>query len=431
MGKRSEKHSGEAGMLSFSGDSFRVSFRVRFDSAMILDKADSTYLKLAGIGEENIGGDISSVIPEVDLRRLRYYFDSYRGHEFRSRYVRAFCTFPEIMWRVDVSINYPYMECSGRMIRENSCSIYNCHIHNNRSYRRADNTGVAVFDIGEKGMTVEYTSDLVDSLFPELRSISSAPVRDEFLLSLRDAADRAVRKGRTVCYVQPGSGRKNKGMIFDVSVTPYLKNDRRSVIARISRIDEEEYERDMYSANESENIIGKYIIGSGIIDCSHYDRLYLRDINPCLSGMISAGMISSASITDSGVFRSALESRMSSFGIIRGNECSFCMGAVPMMRGTGDCDIMFIVFPADTHSMINMSLLRDFTPREQNVIRLAAEGMENKYIATALGISEGTAKNELFMCYRKMGVNNKAGLILKVYNMKQSEANEKNRGRAE
>lgn len=94
-----------------------------------------------------------------------------------------------------------------------------------------------------------------------------------------------------------------------------------------------------------------------------------------------------------------------------------------MMRGTGDCDVMFIVFPADTHSMIDMSLLRDFTPREQNVIRLAAEGMENKYIATALGISEGTAKNELFMCYKKMGVSNKTGLILKVYNMKQSETN--------
>lgn len=423
MGIRSEKTPGEARVIPFSGDSFRVSFNLRFDGAVILDSADSMYLKLSGISEENVGGDISSVIPEVDLSRLRYYFDSYRGHEFRSRYVRSFCSFPEIMWRVDVKINYPDMECSGRIIRENSCSIYNCHIHENRSYRKADNTGVAVFDVDEKGITVDYTSDLMEKIFPELRSISFAHTRDEFIQSLLDAADRAVRRGRTVRYVQPGSGRKSKGMIFDVSVTPYLKNGKRSVIARISGIDEDEYERNMYSANESENIIGKYIIGSGIIDCSECDRFYLRDINPCLSGMISAGMISSASITGSGVFRSALESRMSSFGIIRGNDCSFCLGAVPMMRGTGDCDVMFIVFPADTHSMIDMSLLRDFTPREQNVIRLAAEGMENKYIATALGISEGTAKNELFMCYKKMGVSNKTGLILKVYNMKQSETN--------
>src|SRR5215831_15754093 len=59
----------------------------------------------------------------------------------------------------------------------------------------------------------------------------------------------------------------------------------------------------------------------------------------------------------------------------------------------------------------NMSVL---TQREQEVAKCAAAGARNKEIAWRLGISEGTVKFYLFHACRKLGVNNRVGLIFKL-----------------
>ena len=64
---------------------------------------------------------------------------------------------------------------------------------------------------------------------------------------------------------------------------------------------------------------------------------------------------------------------------------------------------------AETFS--NMSIL---TQREQEVAKRAAAGARNKEIAWQLGISEGTVKFYLFHTYRKLGVGNRVGLMLKL-----------------
>ena len=64
---------------------------------------------------------------------------------------------------------------------------------------------------------------------------------------------------------------------------------------------------------------------------------------------------------------------------------------------------------AETFS--NMSIL---TQREQEVAKRAAAGARNKEIAWQLGISEGTVKFYLFRAYRKLRVDNRVGLILRL-----------------
>jgi two-component system, NarL family, nitrate/nitrite response regulator NarL len=67
------------------------------------------------------------------------------------------------------------------------------------------------------------------------------------------------------------------------------------------------------------------------------------------------------------------------------------------------------VLTAETSS--NMSVL---TRREQEVAECAAAGARNKDIAWQLGISEGTVKFYLFHAYRKLGVGNRVGLMLRL-----------------
>ena len=51
------------------------------------------------------------------------------------------------------------------------------------------------------------------------------------------------------------------------------------------------------------------------------------------------------------------------------------------------------------------------TPREREVLQLAAEGLANKQIALSLGISEHTVKFHLSSLYTKLGVTSRTEAI--------------------
>jgi DNA-binding NarL/FixJ family response regulator len=51
------------------------------------------------------------------------------------------------------------------------------------------------------------------------------------------------------------------------------------------------------------------------------------------------------------------------------------------------------------------------TPRELEIVRLAANGLRNKEIADQLAISEGTVKIHLHKSYEKLHVDNRVALL--------------------
>jgi DNA-binding NarL/FixJ family response regulator len=52
------------------------------------------------------------------------------------------------------------------------------------------------------------------------------------------------------------------------------------------------------------------------------------------------------------------------------------------------------------------------TPREDQVVRLVAEGMSNRDIASEMRLSENTVKNYLFKIFEKLGFSNRVELVL-------------------
>lgn len=52
-----------------------------------------------------------------------------------------------------------------------------------------------------------------------------------------------------------------------------------------------------------------------------------------------------------------------------------------------------------------------FTVREREIVDLLMQGMSNRQIANALGITEGTVKKHLSHVFRKLGVHSRALLI--------------------
>ena len=58
------------------------------------------------------------------------------------------------------------------------------------------------------------------------------------------------------------------------------------------------------------------------------------------------------------------------------------------------------------------SPLSRLTPREQEVLRLIAQGRGNKEIGALLGISVGTAKTHVRHIFRKLQVSDRTGAVM-------------------
>jgi DNA-binding CsgD family transcriptional regulator len=66
--------------------------------------------------------------------------------------------------------------------------------------------------------------------------------------------------------------------------------------------------------------------------------------------------------------------------------------------------------------------MRLLTKREEEVVRLVAEGLQNRDIAKELKLSEHTVKNYLFHIFKKLGVSSRVELVLyAVSNAKSAE----------
>ena len=62
--------------------------------------------------------------------------------------------------------------------------------------------------------------------------------------------------------------------------------------------------------------------------------------------------------------------------------------------------------------VVNSDGIRLLTKREEDVVRLLAEGLQNRDIANELGLSEHTIKNYLFHIFDKLGVSSRVELVL-------------------
>ncbi len=78
---------------------------------------------------------------------------------------------------------------------------------------------------------------------------------------------------------------------------------------------------------------------------------------------------------------------------------------------------VFIIIIDNTEQVrLNSGSSISLTPREKQVITLAAEGGKNSYIASKLGITVGTVKRTLSNAYNKLNINSRVELLHYYYN---------------
>lgn len=93
-----------------------------------------------------------------------------------------------------------------------------------------------------------------------------------------------------------------------------------------------------------------------------------------------------------------------------------CVEQVHAGQIWGNCSELSEVVEAFSQSapmrVVNADGMRLLTKREEEVVRLVAEGMQNREIAGELRLSEHTVKNYLFHIFEKLGVSSRVELVL-------------------
>lgn len=78
--------------------------------------------------------------------------------------------------------------------------------------------------------------------------------------------------------------------------------------------------------------------------------------------------------------------------------------------------LLDLVSEVPSMRVLNSDRRRMLTPREEQVVALAAEGLSNRGIASELSLSEHTIKKYLFRIFDKLGVSSRVELVLYAVN---------------
>lgn len=89
---------------------------------------------------------------------------------------------------------------------------------------------------------------------------------------------------------------------------------------------------------------------------------------------------------------------------------------IPILRQEQIQKVIIIIVDNTEQVRLNSGSSVSLTPREKQVIILAAEGEKNSYIASKLGITVGTVKRTLSNAYNKLNINSRVELLHYYYN---------------
>jgi DNA-binding CsgD family transcriptional regulator len=89
---------------------------------------------------------------------------------------------------------------------------------------------------------------------------------------------------------------------------------------------------------------------------------------------------------------------------------------IPILRQEHIQKVFVIIVDNTEQVRLNSGSNVSLTPREKQILILAAEGEKNSYIASKLGITVGTVKRTLSNAYSKLNINSRVELLHYYYN---------------
>ena len=96
----------------------------------------------------------------------------------------------------------------------------------------------------------------------------------------------------------------------------------------------------------------------------------------------------------------------------RGGRIPIRITSAPLRRDDQVVGVFGIAVPLAQTASLERSPLDDLTPRQLEVLRLLAEGLETPQIASRLGVAEETARNHIRALLRATGAHSRLEVVL-------------------
>lgn len=407
--RRKLRMSGEKGNQVPEFDHFYSEFIREYDGNIILFDADKTYLTLTSCRPSDIGKNLRDIFSEKEYDLLQNYFDSYQGHPYHLNFIKIFTGFDNLFWKEHILIDSSRMTVKGRLLREHSDNLF----PSDSSYRSAKKE-VIILKKSHSGFTLDSVSE---SLTKNILLI-----KDKLLTNRKynDLLEQCYEKGISVSRWNislPCFDEKR----YDIEIIPY-HNEKHGGLTIILT---ESCSQDGFYFNQyesiSESITHRYMIGCGSLKILQDKAVLFDEMNFLLSSLISEGKLRKKDITESAIFQNCIEQKTAGVGkiIIDDNNSlrHYIFGAYPFVKNSRTTAVSVFVIPTEPVNIICTDLLKYFSPRERNILRLTVEGYSTKDIAISLSISESTVKTILYHCYRKLNVKNRTEAVLKIYGL--------------
>lgn len=159
-----------------------------------------------------------------------------------------------------------------------------------------------------------------------------------------------------------------------------------------------------------------YLSAVGTIDCRDTSNIRFIRSNNMLSNLMSSGLISSEAIIQSPQCKNAIEYKSASCGkllyVTRDRHIRrYILECIPVLSEERAYYLFALITRTDDSLITKNDVSAKLTPRENEILTLASEGLTNRYIANALGISEGTVKKSLYNSYKKLNISSRYDII--------------------
>lgn len=201
---------------------------------------------------------------------------------------------------------------------------------------------------------------------------------------------------------------------FDVHLTPWQSGTK--ICVHAMRISEAQYERIRKNISD---VYHEYPdvqhLGVCQINFEDSDRPYIIGCNNLYKSLMETTDIKLSHIVNSTAFQTCVHTRAAASDDLMfhstGGELKRFKMNVSRMPGLLNQAIVVTLLPLERYMKTLGELFSVLTEREKEILTYVVDGMTNRYIASKLGITEGTVKKTIYNSYRKLGICSRVELL--------------------
>lgn len=376
----------------FDNRHFFCTYKIH-EGRIILAEASPIYFKVINRSRNMCGHMLEEIFDSFNAEYLKkLFFYLIRGNAFR--YVRK-CSSDNTLWLITALAENGCINCIGQQLDFSEYAAEDFFIENNTDSRTFSVSAAAVYRQG-KGFTIlSVGSSMYSSVTDRIRTgmkLERIMKIFRFNITGEGIFSECMLRNKAISYsdlMQWGSF----GKAVNIRLTPIADKNTPIVVIAIDEIVFAE-------SGNNENRIEKEF-GSCCISSNEEGIIITERLNRKLTELISSCEISLEQLCGSEFF-SDRKSRTITGKSGRSYE-------VCVISEHCDADRRYrslLIIPIYCNSSCDL-----VTQRELQLLKLAAGGNPNRYIAKVLNISEGTVKKILHNGYSKLGIGSRVELV--------------------